>query len=44
MLLTGGIFVFSAVLPVSAPTARLIAALSFGVMSGLWFGELVYSV
>ncbi len=44
MGLAGLVFVSTLVLPVSRPVAQLIAALSFGVMAGLWLGYLVYSI
>lgn len=44
MLLTGAIFVSTLVLPVGESIAQVLAVLSFGVMSGLWLGHLVYSL
>ena len=44
MVIAGIVFVSTLFLPVSAGVAQLIAALSFGVMSGLWLGQLVYSI
>lgn len=44
MVLMGLIFISTLMLPVSEATARFIAALSFGVMSGLWLSHLVYSL
>ena len=44
MVLAGLVFVSTLVLPVSIPVAQLVAALSFGVMSGLWLGQLVHSL
>jgi len=44
MTLAGLLFVSTLVLPVSPPIAQLIAVFSFGVMSGLWLGHLVYSI
>ena len=44
MVVAGLVFVSTLVLPVSPADARLVAALSFGVMSGLWLGHLVYSI
>lgn len=43
MVLAGAVFVSTLVLPVPDPVARIIAAIAFGVMSGLWLGQLVYS-
>ena len=44
MVLVGLAFVSTLVLPVSVEVRRFVAALSFGVMSGLWLGHLVYSL
>lgn len=44
MFVAGVIFISTLVLPVSEPVAQLLAVLSFGVMSGLWLGHLVYSL
>ena len=44
LLVAGGVFVLSLALPVSEGTAQFVAALSFGLMSGLWLGHLVHSV
>ena len=44
MVVAGLVFVSTLVLPVSPEVGRVVAALSFGVMSGLWLGQLVYSI
>lgn len=44
MVLAGLVFVSTLVLPLPAATNQLVAALAFGVMSGLWLGHLVYSI
>jgi hypothetical protein len=44
MVLAGIVFVSTLILPVSTAVSQLIAALSFGVMAGLWLGHLVYSL
>ena len=44
MGVAGLVFVSTLVLPVSTQAAQFVAALSFGVMSGLWLGHLVYSI
>lgn len=44
MVLAGGVFVSTLVLPVGDSVAQLVAALAFGLMSGLWLSHLVYSV
>lgn len=44
MVIAGIVFVSTIALPVSPPVAQLVAALSFGVMAGLWLGQLVYSI
>ncbi|MFC6733440.1 hypothetical protein [Haladaptatus sp. DYSN1] len=44
MVLAGILFVSTLVLPVPQATAQLIAALAFGVMSGLWLAHLLYSL
>lgn len=44
MVIAGLVFVSTLVLPVSPEVGRLLAALSFGVMSGLWLGQLLYSI
>jgi hypothetical protein len=44
MVLAGGVFVSTLVLPVGDSIAQLLAALAFGLMSGLWLSHLVYSV
>jgi len=44
MVLAGLVFVSTLALPVSTPVAQLVAVFSFGVMSGLWLGHLVYSI
>jgi hypothetical protein len=44
MVLAGGVFVSTLVLPVGDSVAQLLAALAFGLMSGLWLSHLVYSV
>lgn len=43
LLVFGGVFVLSLFLPVSESTARFVATLSFGIMSGMWICHLVYS-
>lgn len=44
MVIAGLVFVSTLFLPVSPAVARLVAALSFGVMAGLWLGHLVHSI
>lgn len=44
MAVAGLVFVSTLFLPVSNSVAQLIAALAFGVMSGLWLGYLVCSL
>ena len=44
MVAAGIVFVSTLVLPVSPAVGQLIAALAFGVMAGLWIGQLVYSI
>lgn len=44
MALAGFVFVSTLFLPVSPAVAQLVAALAFGVMAGLWLGQLVYSI
>jgi hypothetical protein len=44
MVLAGCVFISTLVLPVAESTAQLLAALAFGLMSGLWLSHLVYSV
>lgn len=44
MVLVGIGFVTTPVLPVAIGTAQVLAALLFGVMSGLWLGLLVWSL
>lgn len=44
MVIAGLVFVSTLVLPLSTTVARLVAALAFGVMAGLWLGHLVYSI
>lgn len=44
MMLAGVLFVSTLWLPVSTVVSQLVAALAFGVMSGLWLGHLVHSL
>lgn len=44
MVVAGLVFISTLFLPLSPAVARLVAALSFGVMAGLWLGHLVYSI
>ena len=44
MVLAGAVFVSSLVLPVAPAASRVVATLSFGVMSGLWLAHLAYEV
>ena len=44
MVVVGVGFVTTPVLPVPIGTAQILAALLFGVMSGLWLGLLVWSL
>ena len=44
MVALGVVFISTPVLPVSTGVAQLVAALVFGVMSGLWLGLLVWSL
>ena len=44
MVVAGAVFVSTVALPISGSTAGLVAMLAFGVMSGLWLGQLVYSL
>ena len=43
MVLAGGVFVSTLFLPIDQSSAQFIAALSFGLMSGLWLSHLVHS-
>ena len=44
MALAGLAFVSTLVLPVPVEVRQFVAALTFGVMSGLWLGHLIYSL
>ena len=44
MVIAGIVFVSTLILPVTPAVGQLLAALSFGVMAGLWIGQLVYSI
>lgn len=44
MVVAGAIMVSTVIAPLPTAVAQLVAALSFGVMSGLWLGHLVHSL